>query len=143
VIGVPGAATASLAVSLRTLPNVFVWWHPLLRERLMPDHGYPRFPTRAIAQALDIATRLRVLARTTAPATRRITIVVNQSETGVNNGAARALAAAWRAHAGTEVELQRVTGLPLSHDILEALRPGTVARRAYRTLLPILHAPSR
>jgi alpha-beta hydrolase superfamily lysophospholipase len=139
VVVLPGAATAALTATLRTLPNAFVWWNPMKRERLMPDHGYARFPTRAIAEALGIATQLRALARTTAPATRRITIVTNESETAVNNGAARTLATAWRAHEGVAVELHRLRGLPPSHDILEALRPGTVARRAYRTLLPILH----
>ena len=139
VVALPGAATRALAASLRALPNVFLWWHPIERARLMPDHGYARFPTRAIAEALGIATELRALARTTAPMTRRITIVTNESETAVNNGAARTLAAAWRAHDGVDVELHRMTGLPASHDILESLRPGTVARRAYRTLLPILH----
>ncbi|MDQ6942068.1 MAG: alpha/beta fold hydrolase [Candidatus Eremiobacteraeota bacterium] len=139
VVGIPGAGTVALATSLRTLPNAFLWWHPIKRERLMPDHGYARFPTRAIAEALGVATQLRALARTTPPATRRITLVTNESETAVNNGAARALAAAWRAHDGIAVDLHRITGLPPSHDILEALRAGTVARRAYRTLLPILH----
>lgn len=143
VAGLPGAATAALTASLRMLPNVFLWWDPIKRERLMPDHGYPRFPTRAIAEALGIATELGALARTTQPATHRITIVTNESETAVNNGAARALGAAWRAHAGTAVELHRIVGLPPSHEIMEVLRPGTVARRAYRTLLPILHDSAR
>ena len=139
VIGLPGAATTALTASLRTLPNAFLWWDPVKRERLMPDHGYARFPTRAIAEALSIATELRALARTAAPATKRITLVTNESETAVNNGATRTLAAAWNAHEGIAVDLQPLTGLPRSHDIIEALRPGTVARRAYRTLLPILH----
>jgi carboxylesterase len=139
VVALPRAATAAFAATLRALPNVFVWWNPIKRARLMPDHGYARFPTRAIAEALGIATELHALARTTAPATRRITIVTNESETGVNNGAARTLAAAWLAHDGIAVELHRMTGLPPSHDIIESLRAGTVARRAYRTLLPILH----
>ena len=143
VVGVPGAATPALAASLRALPNVFLWWDPVKRERLMPDHGYPRYPTRAIAQALGIATQLRTLARTTAPTTQRITVITNENETAVNNGAARALVAAWRAHDGTAVVLHRMTGLPPSHDIIEPLRPGTVARRAYRTLLPILHDAAR
>ncbi|HEY0383876.1 MAG TPA: alpha/beta fold hydrolase [Candidatus Elarobacter sp.] len=143
VAGIPGAATAALAISLRTLPNAFLWWDPIKRERQMPDHGYPRFPTRAIGEALRIATDLRALARTNAPATKRITIVTNESETAVNNGAARALATAWSAHDDMAVDLHRMSGLPRSHDILEALRPGTVARRACRTLLPILHDTTR
>jgi dienelactone hydrolase len=136
---VPRRATATLTAALRALPNVFLWWDPVRRERLMPDHGYPRYPTHAIAEALGIAAGLARIARTTAPATRRITIVTNASETGVNNAAARDLAGAWNAHDATAVELHRITGLPPSHDVIEPLRPGALARRAYRTLLPILH----
>jgi alpha-beta hydrolase superfamily lysophospholipase len=136
---VPRAATATLVAALRALPNVFLWWDPVRRERQMPDHGYPRYPTRAIAEALGIAAALGRLAQTTAPATRRISIVTNASETGVNNAAVRDLAGAWNAHDATSVELHRITGLPPSHDVIEPLRPGALARRAYRTLLPILH----
>jgi alpha-beta hydrolase superfamily lysophospholipase len=138
---VPHRTTAALAGALRRLPNLFLWWDPIRRERLMPDHGYPRYPTRAIAEALGVATRLAALARGAPPATRRVSIVTNASETGVSNAAAREVAEAWRAHgAGTEIALHRITGLPPSHDVIEPLRAGALARRAYRTLLPILHA---
>jgi alpha-beta hydrolase superfamily lysophospholipase len=136
---VPRVATASLVAALRALPNVFVWWDPIRRERLMPDHGYPRYPTHAVAESLEIALRLMGSARAAPPATPRITIVTNASETAVNNAAARALARLWRAHDAGSVELHRITGLPPSHDVIEPLRPGALARRAYRTLLPILY----
>jgi alpha-beta hydrolase superfamily lysophospholipase len=136
---VPRQATATLTAALRALPNVFLWWDPVRRERLMPDHGYPRYPTHAIAEALGIAAALGLRARTTPPATRHITIVTNASETGVNNGAARDLAGLWSAHRAGSVELRSITGLPPSHDVIEPLRAGALARRAYRTLLPILH----
>ncbi len=59
----------------------------------------------------------------------------------MNNAAARDLArAVARARPGFGVQLHSLTGLPPSHDVIEPLRPGTLARRAYRTLLPILHA---
>ena len=135
--------TPAFTAALRALPNVFLWWNPILRERLMPDHGYPRFPTRAIAEALEIANALSTHARVAPPATRRITIVTNTSETSVSNAAAHELAGAWRAHAAGEVALAHITGLPPSHDVIEPLRPGSHARRAYRTLLPILHDGSR
>jgi carboxylesterase len=137
---VPRQATSAFASALHALPNMFLWWDPVRRERLMPDHGYPRYPTHAIAEALGIATTLSGLARMTAPVTRRITIVTNASETAVNNAAARELARAWNAHGGDAAQLHSITGLPPSHDVIEPLRPGTHARRAYRTLLPILHS---
>jgi alpha-beta hydrolase superfamily lysophospholipase len=132
-------ATPAFTAALGALPNLFLWWNPILRERLMPDHGYPRFPTRVLAEALRLANALTAQARLSPPATRHITIVTNTSETSVNNAAAHALATAWRAHGTAQVELAHIRGLPPSHDVIEPLRPGTHARRAYRTLLPILH----
>jgi alpha-beta hydrolase superfamily lysophospholipase len=136
---VPRAATVALARALRTLPNVFVWWDPVRRERQLPDHGYPRYPTHAIAEALEIAAALGSRARTTPPSTRRITVVTNASETAVNNAAAHDLADLWSAHADAAVSVRRITGLPPSHDVIEPLRPDALAPRAYRILLPILH----
>jgi alpha-beta hydrolase superfamily lysophospholipase len=136
---IPRGATEALASTLRVLPNLFLWWDPIRGERQMPDHGYPRYPTRILAEALGIATALTRAARTAPPATPRITIVTNARETGVNNAAARALAASWHAHDSTAVRVHRMTGLPPSHDVIEPLRAGTLARRALRTLLPILH----
>jgi dienelactone hydrolase len=139
----PLFTTAPLTAALLRLPNVFLWWDPVRRERQLPDHGYPRYPTHAIAESLGIGITLLGLARTTPPATRRITIVTNASETAVSNAAARALGAAWNTHAHDAVRMHSMTGLPRSHDVIEPLRPGTLARRAYRTLLPILHGPAR
>ena len=136
---IPRGATTSLARGLRALPNAFLWWDPVRRERLMPDHGYPRYPTHAIAEALGIASSLEAQARAAPPRTRRITIVTNASETAVNNAAARALARLWDAHGATTVTMHRITGLPPSHDVIEPLRPGALARRAYRMLLPLLY----
>ena len=138
VAGIPRAATAPLVAALRTLPNFFLWWDPVRRERQMPDHGYPRFPTRIIAEALGLAGELAERARTTPPATQRLTIVTNASESGVSNAAARALGDAWNAHGARDVRVHRMTGFPPSHDVIEPLARRELARRAQRILLPIL-----
>jgi carboxylesterase len=132
-------ATPALVAALRAVPNAFLWWDPVLRERLMPEYGYPRYPTRAIAEALGIATLLDGIARMAAPCTRRITIVTNSGETAVNNAAARNLAALWRAHGNGDVRLDRLRGFPPSHDVIDPERRAGLADRAHRVLFPILH----
>ncbi len=132
-------ATPALVATLRALPNAFLWWDPVLRERLMPEYGYPRYPTHAIAEALGIATSLAGIARSTAPLTRRITLVTNSGETAVNNAAARDLAALWHAHGAGDVRLDRLHGFPPSHDVIDPLRRAGLAARAHRVLFPILH----
>jgi carboxylesterase len=118
-------------------PNRFLWWNPFLRERLMPEHGYPRYPTHAVATAYCLANDLLHDAQHTAPATRDIDFVLNQSEMVVNNRSAVRLAAAWRAH-GATVAVRRLSRLPPSHDIVEPLRSAWVVPRVYPELVELV-----
>jgi carboxylesterase len=125
------------AAALR-LPNRFLWWHPLLRERLLPTHGYPRYATHAVAQAYRLAQELFRAAGERAPATRDISFVLNSSELVVNNRSATRLAGLWRASAPGSVDVHRLERLPPSHDIIEPLGPSWVVPLVYPTLEGIL-----
>lgn len=123
-------------VALRT-PNRFVWWDPILREQLGPAHGYPRFATHAVAQAVTLARELLADAKRTAPRTHDLRIVLNARETTVNNAAAGRLAALW-SHGRTNVTVRHLRGLPPSHDIIEPLRRGSLAAEVYPTLFDVV-----
>lgn len=139
--GVPHELHPLLCGVLPLFGDVFLWWNPVVRERLAPEHGYPRYPLAALQAGLTIADRVRADARR-APAVRAIDIVINDAETSVNNRTARHLADDWR-RAGASVAVHRLRGLVWSHDIIEPERPQ--ARRALATLVDILesdHAPA-
>ncbi len=127
-----GAATFALRA-----PNRFYWWHPLLRERLGPEHGYPRFSTHAVAHAATLAADLFADAVRRSPRTSDARIVVNASETTVNNAAARRLAALWNRD-GTAPAVHRLRGLPASHDIIEPLRSPDLTSRVYPELIALV-----
>ncbi len=120
------------------LPNRFMWWNPVLRERQMPAHGYPRYPTHAVAQAYRFALNLFDAARRQAPKTHQIALVLNGSETAVNNRSARRLARLWSARASGVVETHRLGGLPPSHDIIEPLRSPELIAIVYPQLLELV-----
>ena len=132
-----GLARGAMRASL-LLPNRFVWWNPILRERQMPAHGYPRVPTHAVAHAGALARELLASARASAPAAKDLQIVLNASESTVNNAAARRLAAAWSAHRGGANVLHRLQGLPPSHDIIEPLRSPAIVSRVYPQLFDLV-----
>ncbi|MGB8266526.1 MAG: alpha/beta fold hydrolase [Candidatus Velthaea sp.] len=119
-----GVAFLPLAVhdlamdAVRRLPNVFLWWNPLLRERQEPQHGYPRYPWHALAEGVDIAKALPGRS----PRARSITFVLNGNESSVNNRAAERLARHWTA-AGAGVEVRVLRDLPISHDIIDPSLP--------------------
>jgi pimeloyl-ACP methyl ester carboxylesterase len=138
VAWVPHRVAPSLArFALRT-PNRFLWWHPLLRERLEPQHGYPRYPTHALAQSYQLAQRLLAIAGREEPRTREIEIVLNASETAIDNRSAARLARLWSARRGEPVPIHRLNGLPPSHDIIEPLAMPHLVARVYPRLIELV-----
>jgi pimeloyl-ACP methyl ester carboxylesterase len=138
VAWLPGRLTARAARMALGLPNRFLWWDPVLRERQMPAHGYPRFATHAVAHAVAFAADVLAEARRSPPAANDIQIVLNASESTVNNRAGRRLAALWSARKDGGIVLHRLSGLPLSHDIIEPLAAPGLASRVYPALLDLV-----
>jgi pimeloyl-ACP methyl ester carboxylesterase len=134
IVGLPRHLHAVMLPLVRRLPNLFLWWDPVERERQGPAHGYPRYPLRALAVGLGIADAVFADSRRTPPA-RAIDLVINAQESSVNNAAVQRLAARWRAvHA--PVAVHRLDGLPPSHDIIEPLRAHST--RARETIVRLL-----
>jgi pimeloyl-ACP methyl ester carboxylesterase len=134
---VPRRVAGQAARLALRMPNRFLWWNPVLREGLMPAHGYPRYATHAVAQAYVLAQRLFGEAEHEAPATRTIDVVLNRSEVVVNNRSAVRLAAAWRAR-GAAVRVRHLRALPPSHDIVEPLRETWIVPRVYPQLVELI-----
>jgi len=135
--GVPRGLTPLLARRMLQLRNRFLWWNPLLRERMLPARGYPRYPTHAVAEGLGLAARLASAAAQAAPRAP-ITLVINRGESAVNNAAIRRLAAAWRASGAANVRVHTLLGIGPSHDIIEAEHNAAVVGRSYGALLALL-----
>jgi pimeloyl-ACP methyl ester carboxylesterase len=135
---VPKRFVRGAAYLARSLPNRFLWWDPIQRERQMPDHGYPRFATHAVAEALGLAQDVMAEAERRGPEAREVQIVLNSSESTVSNLEARRLAALWSARKENRIVLHRLRGLPPSHDIIEPLRSPAVARRVASALLGLV-----
>ncbi|HVA36244.1 MAG TPA: alpha/beta fold hydrolase [Candidatus Dormibacteraeota bacterium] len=138
----PAGTGGLLAHALRRLPNRFLWWDPLLRERQrLTPHGYPRFATRAAAAVLTLAEATLRGARAGAPAARRITVVAHRREPACNTRDALALVEAWRRNPNADVRVEMLTGLPSLHDIIEPGRPQTPVSLVYPRLIEIIDAP--
>ncbi|MBV9646587.1 MAG: alpha/beta fold hydrolase [Candidatus Eremiobacteraeota bacterium] len=135
---VPTRVGRPFARAMLRSPNLFLWWHPLERERHAPLHGYPRYATHAVARAWRLGLDVVDAAGREAPATHDIALVVNESETTVNNRTVTRLARSWRQHRDTRVILHRLRGLPRSHDIMEPRRHRALAPQVYPALLEIV-----
>lgn len=124
-------------VALR-LPNLFGWWDPIARERQMPEHGYPRYSSHALAQSYRLARELLDLARDGAPTARQIVVVNNAREAAVNNRAIALLVRRWQRHRAEGVRTYTFGGLRLSHDIVEPLKNRKIAAKVFPVLLDLI-----
>jgi alpha-beta hydrolase superfamily lysophospholipase len=135
---VPSRLSAGLTRAALILPNVFNWWDPRLRERQMPAHGYPRYATRALAQAMLLSHELFEAAAAGPPKAKKIMLVTNAREAAVNNRAARKLARLWRAGRPEALETYEFADLPVSHDIIEPLHRPEIVEKVYPILIELL-----
>jgi len=135
---VPNRWMPPLAELLLRLPNRFQWWDPVARERQLPEHGYPRYATHALAHAYRLARDVLDEATAHAPRTTDFVFVTNAREAAVNNRAVFRIVEQLRAHHSTNVRHVELTGLPLSHDVIEPLRHPNLADRVFPQLLSII-----
>ena len=123
-------------------PNFFLYWNPLdPHGKRLPGHGYARYTSRSLAAGLAVADALRADAVAGPPLARHVEIIRNAFETSVSNRAIEDLVARWRRAGGKGVRVHTVTGLGLSHDIVEPERPRAPALRFLPALHAILDAP--
>lgn len=142
VAWIPSTLMPLIGEALLRAPNRFAWWNPFLRDRQRPDHGYPRYATHAIAHAHRMARALLRESSERGPSAQRVVLVANAREAAVDNRAIRRLYDRWRRRNPSAVEFVALTGLPLSHDIVEPQRRGALAARAFPRLLAAIDPES-
>lgn len=121
------------------LPNRFLWWDPFLRERQMPEHGYPRFATHAIGHGLTLAHEVMEAASSSVPQAEELVLVINPRDSTVNNRAIARLGERWFRLKPQALTVHRLNGLPpFVHDIIEPKRYPRVSQRVTPVLVEII-----
>ena len=136
---IPRPLMNGICTLLLRLPNRFLWWDPVRRERQMPEHGYPRYPTHALARLYRFSRDIVDGAATAPPKAREVIVVMNAGEASVSNAATRDLVARWR-RTGAHVEQRVLRAMPPSHDIIEPERRGDLAERVFPAILDAIDA---
>lgn len=120
-------------------PNRFFWWDPFLRERQLPEHGYPRFATHALAHGLTLAHDVLKASATAPPQADELAVVLNPGDSSVNKRAIVKLAKQWQASRPRSVRIHRLSDIPpFVHDIIEPGRFPDVARRVRPIIVELI-----
>jgi carboxylesterase len=121
---VPDPLTPAFAAALMRLPNKMMWWDPRVRENLPgPPYNYPRFPTRALGEALRLG--LQTAQPDQALHVNRLGVILTENDMAVNNARTKRLVEHWRAMSpDTKIFLHKFPAAEnIPHDFIDPLQP--------------------
>jgi pimeloyl-ACP methyl ester carboxylesterase len=112
-----GVGTLAMHV-LYTIPNMYWWWDPRVKQNCLPVYAYPGFPTHGLAEVTFFGDKIFAYAQNK-PLGKDCILVTNANESAVNNAVPRDLLAQWNANGANYSEVV-LTGLGAPrHDIID------------------------
>jgi pimeloyl-ACP methyl ester carboxylesterase len=122
--------------ALYTIPSMYWWWDPRVKQNCLPVYAYPGFPTHALAEVTFFGDTIFDYAPLGKPLGKDCILVTNANESAVNNAVSRDLFAQWNAGGATYSQVV-LSGLgPPRHDIIDP----TTFPQAERLVYPRLEA---
>jgi dienelactone hydrolase len=130
--GVPLVIVPTLTRIALKLPNLFVWWDPRVRAKVLNPAGYPRFATHPMAHAFELGVEIFQMAAQQRPRGRAVTVITNPRDLAISSRAARAVVQRWRCYpdaAVRHIELESRMGH--LHDVIGPYQPGADTAYVY------------
>ena len=137
---IPWRVTPLVREAALRLPNIFRWWDPVAKSAgAGPQHAYPRYSTRSLAQLLRLSRDLQAAAARSAPAAQAVIVVTNANDEAVDNTGAARLIAAWRRAGARNVSAHEFSATDqLGHDLIDPDQPNQRVDYVYEVLTRLL-----
>lgn len=137
---IPDRLTPLVRRVARRLPNTFRWWDPVLKAHIPgPQHAYPRYSTRALAELLRLSAAVQAASRRFRPAARSIVVVTNACDPVLDNRIAGRVVQRWRRQGAARLQTYEFgPELDLSHDFLDPDQPRARPEQVYPTLIELI-----
>ncbi len=117
---VPRGIARPIRALARLLPAMNRPWVPGADPEDGPRHTYPDYNTHGVAALMGVGQALMAQARRCLPAAQRVSMILNENDHSVDNGAAEQVMASWRSLGATAIQsytFPQVLGLP--HNTIE------------------------
>lgn len=136
---IPSPITRPFAWLFHRIPDFYMWWDPRNKAEnpYAVDYSYPGYSIRSLSEVLRLGVLVRRQAHTTPAAARKVVMVLNDNEPGVNNKELHKLLADWEAHqTGVQLSTRHFEkSLNLPHDLVTPGTPGLDIELVYGILL--------
>jgi pimeloyl-ACP methyl ester carboxylesterase len=139
---VPSPLTRPFAWLFNHIPDFYMWWDPRTKANnpYAVDYSYPGYSVHAMSELLKLGVLVRKQAHTAPPAAKKIVMVLNDNEPGVNNRELYKVLADWEEHQNQTVlstyHFERELKLP--HDIITPGTPGVDIEIVYERLMTLI-----
>lgn len=130
--GVPLVMVPALTRIALKLPNLFVWWDPRVRAKVVNPAGYPRFATHPMAHAFALGAEIFEMAARQPPRARAVTVITNPRDMAISTRAVSAVVQRWRRYPDATVrhiELESRVGH--LHDVIGPYQSGADTEYVY------------
>lgn len=137
---IPFRLTRLIAWIARQLPNVYLWWNPVLKDTPAPPwHAYPRYATRGLAMIVDLGQALLRASAQASPKAGSTVIVSNLNDSSVDNKQVNRLAENWRSVGAPGLKTYDFEAkLQLGHDLIDPDQPDQKVDLVYPVLLDLV-----
>jgi carboxylesterase len=132
---IPGWGMAAMRHLAYVLPNFYLWWDGALKEKIGPQHAYPRFSTRAYAALFEAGAVVMKAARRAAPKAGHIEVITNAAEPALDNRFTYELVERWRRHGATVGTYEFPVSERLPHDLIDPANPKLDTKRVYKIVV--------
>jgi carboxylesterase len=137
----PANLTRPIAMAVRLLPNWWGWFDPLLQEKALgPQHAYPRYSSRTVAEYLRLAAQVAEEARSRPPAVDDIRIIGNLNDESVRTEMYREVATEWQTHGANVFLYEFPVSAGLKHDMIDPDQPNAAADMVHPYLVEVITA---
>jgi len=136
---IPTPLTAAAMNVYSMLPDALVWWDPLLKEKVLPAHDYPRYSQHALAQILRLGFTVQADAQHKPPSAKKIVIVLNANDKMINNEMTMKMVNIWKKHHAALTRYEFEADLKLCHDIIDPAQPDQRIDIVYPRLMELIN----
>lgn len=117
-IGIPRGIGTAVMHALYTIPSMYSWWDPRVKQNCLPVYAYPGYPTHGLAEVTFFGDRIFAYSQGK-PLGKDCILVTNANESAVNNSVSRGLLAQWKINGANYSDVV-LSGLgPPRHDIID------------------------
>ena len=117
----------------------YAWWDSKLKERILPNHAYPRYPIRTLGECYRIGEDV-IDARGPFPGRGRshVTFALNPADGVVNDDVVTAIAQKWNDSGWIAARIATLRDVPTFHDIIEPEASGARIDEVYPQVIRLI-----